>query len=203
LRRLFTEKLPRLDPGFGIEVMTLGATLTATLAAQQMELRREDNSASSAEGAKNISELVDRLDSRLGSGAVRRPRLRESHLPERAYALAPAGADDGANDARANDDRQHTPHPKLRPLRLLARPEPVEAVSLLPDYPPARFRWRRVLHHVARAEGPERLLGEWWANDEERSNAAPRDYFRVEDTDGRRYWLYRTAGRWYLHGLFG
>jgi protein ImuB len=202
LRRLFTEKLPRLDPGFGIEVMTLGATLTATLAAQQMELRREDNSGSATEGAKNISELVDRLDSRLGSGAVRVPRLRESHVPERAYALAPAGADDGANDARANDDRQHTPHPKLRPLRLLARPEPVEAVSLLPDYPPARFRWRRVLHHVARAEGPERLLGEWWTNDDE-SNAAPRDYFRVEDTDGRRYWLYRTAGRWYLHGLFG
>jgi protein ImuB len=197
LRRLFTEKLPRLDPGFGIEVMTLGATLTATLAAQQMELRREDNSGSAGDGAKTLSELVDRLDSRLGSGAVRTPRLRESHLPERAYALAPAGADDGAND-----DWQHTPHPKLRPLRLLARPEPVEAVSLLPDYPPARFRWRRVLHHVARAEGPERLLGEWWADDEERSNATPRDYFRVEDTDGRRYWLYRTAGRWYLHGLF-
>jgi protein ImuB len=202
LRRLFTEKLPHLDPGFGIEVMTLGATLTATLAAQQMELRREDNSGNAGEGAKDIPELVDRLDSRLGSGSVRRPRLKESHLPERAYALASAG-DDSANDAPSNDDCQHTPHPKLRPLRLLARPEPVEAVSLLPDYPPARFRWRRVLHQVARAEGPERLLGEWWTNDADESNTAPRDYYRVEDTDGRRYWLYRTAGRWYLHGLFG
>ena len=205
LRRLFTEKLPHLDPGFGIEVMTLGATLTASLAAQQMELRQEDNSGSAPgtlDGAKDIPELVDRLDARLGSGSVRRPRLKESHLPERAFALVPAGGEE-ANDARANDDRQQTPHPKLRPLRLLARPEPVEAVSLLPDYPPARFRWRRVLHQVARAEGPERLLGEWWTDDAEGSNAAPRDYFRVEDTDGRRYWLYRTAGRWYLHGLFG
>lgn len=200
LRRLFTEKLPRLDPGFGIEVMTLGATLTAALATQQMELRREDGTV--GEGAKDIPELVDRIDSRLGSGAVRAPRLRESHVPERAFALAPAGSD-GKDDARANDDWQRTPHPKLRPLRLLAHPEPVEALSLLPDYPPAQFRWRRVLHQVVRAEGPERLLGEWWQDDEQESDAPPRDYFRVEDADGRRYWLYRAAGNWYLHGLFG
>ena len=93
-------------------------------------------------------------------------------------------------------------------MRLLARPEPVEAVSLLPDYPPAQFRWRRVLHQVVRAEGPERLLGEWWrdapsSGGSAESDAPPRDYFRVEDQDGRRYWLYRAAGDWFLHGLFG
>src|SRR3546814_5338723 len=79
----------------------------------------------------------------------------------------------------------------------------LEALSLLPDYPPAQFRWRRVLHQVVRAEGPERLLGEWWRSDLEEADAPPRDYFRVEDQDGRRYWLYRAAGDWYLHGLFG
>jgi protein ImuB len=79
----------------------------------------------------------------------------------------------------------------------------VEALSLLPDYPPAQFRWRRVLHQVVRAEGPERLLGEWWRLDPEESETPPRDYFRVEDSDGRRYWLYRSAGHWFLHGLFG
>src|SRR3546814_667615 len=163
-----------------------------------MELTREACAPGASEGAKAVSELVDRLDSRLGSGAVRRPRLVESHVPERAFALAPAGADEGAND-----DWQRTPHPRLRPLRLLARPEPVEALSLLPDYPPAQFRWRRVLHQVVRAEGPERLLGEWWRSDLEEADAPPRDYFRVEDQDGRRYWLYRAAGDWYLHGLFG
>ena len=202
LRRLFTEKLPRLDPGFGIEVMTLGATLTAALAVQQMALARDDSPPGSlggaAEGAKTVPELVDRLDSRLGSGAVRAPRPVESHVPERAFALAPAGADEEADDVW-----RQAPHPRLRPLRLLARPEPVEAVSLLPDYPPARFRWRRVLHQVVRAEGPERLLGEWWREDPRESDAPPRDYFRVEDQDGRRYWLYRADGAWFLHGLFG
>jgi protein ImuB len=213
LRRLFTEKLPRLDPGFGIEVMTLGATLTAPLAAQQMALRpAEAKPEAVADGARDIPELVDRLGSRLGLGAVRAPRLTESHLPECAFALAAAGAEDApgkqvpgkqAPGKQANDDRRKTPHPKLRPLRLLARPEPVEAVSLLPDYPPAQFRWRRVLHQVVRAEGPERLLAEWWQGDPQEGDAPPRDYFRVEDADGRRYWLYRSAGRWFLHGLFG
>lgn len=199
LRHLFTEKLPQIDPGFGIEVMTLGATLTAPLAPQQGELCQvEERAAGTADGARDIPELVDRLGSRLGLAAVRAPRLRESHLPERAFVLAPAG-----DDGRANDDWQKTPHPKLRPLRLLARPEPVEAVSLLPDYPPAQFRWRRVLHQVVRAEGPERLLGEWWQADPVEDDAPPRDYFRVEDEDGRRYWLYRSDGHWFLHGLFG
>ncbi len=209
LRRLFTEKLPHLDPGFGIEVMTLGATLTALLAAQQGVLQRVEETGPAVgtaapgtfDGAQNIPELVDRLGSRLGLEAVRAPRLTESHLPERAFALAPAGGE--AASGKTNDDWQKTPHPKLRPLRLLARPEPVEAVSLLPDYPPAQFRWRRVLHQVVRAEGPERLLGEWWRSDPEEGDAPPRDYFRVEDEDGRRYWLYRSDGHWFLHGLFG
>jgi protein ImuB len=205
LRRLFTEKLPRLDPGFGIEVMTLGATLTATLATQQMELAREASAPGAGEGAQGgaatVPELVDRLDSRLGEGSVRIPRLVESHVPERAFALAPAGDDSALG--KTSDVWQQTPHPRLRPLRLLARPEPVEAVSLLPDYPPAQFRWRRVLHQVVRAEGPERLLGEWWRTDPAEAAAPPRDYFRVEDQDGRRYWLYRAAGEWFLHGLFG
>jgi protein ImuB len=210
LRRLFTEKLPRLDAGFGIEVMTLGATLTAALASQQLELRREAAREPGADGAQDIPELVDRLGSRLGLEAVRRPRPRESHLPERAFMLAPAGGAAGPGRApqKANDDWRRTPHPKLRPLRLLARPEPVEALSLLPDYPPAQFRWRRVLHQVVRAEGPERLLGEWWQEGAtpdglSAGDAPPRDYFRVEDEDGRRYWLYRCDGRWFLHGLFG
>ena len=77
----------------------------------------------------------------------------------------------------------------------------------IPDGPPAHFRWRRALHHVARAEGPERIAPEWWHGD---SDAATRDYFRVEDIDGRRYWLYRqgfynrqeTSPRWYMHGIF-
>ena len=97
------------------------------------------------------------------------------------------------------------PEPISRPLRLFARPEPVEAVAEVPDGPPARFRWRRTLYRVARAEGPERIAAEWWRDDD-----LTRDYFRVEDSTGHRFWLFReghygretTAPRWYLHGVF-
>lgn len=89
-----------------------------------------------------------------------------------------------------------------RPVRLLPRPEPVEAIALLPDYPPARFRWRRLTHTVLRAEGPERIEPEWWLSAPEAAEEPARDYFRVEAEDGRRYWIYRAAGRWFLHGIF-
>ncbi len=96
-----------------------------------------------------------------------------------------------------------------RPVRLFGRPEPVEAVAEVPDGPPARFRWRRVLHEVAAAEGPERIAMEWWRDADGR--ALTRDYFRVESRDGLRVWLYREGlygresppSRWFLHGLFG
>jgi protein ImuB len=99
-----------------------------------------------------------------------------------------------------------------RPLRLLARPEPIEAVAPVPDEPPVLFRWRRALHKVAKVRGPERLAPEWWRAPEVDPAAATRDYFAVEDTEGGRFWLFReglymagTAAmpRWYLHGLFG
>ena len=106
--------------------------------------------------------------------------------------------------------RLHGPAPS-RPLRLLARPEPIEAVAPLPDEPPVLFRWRRVLHKVAKVGGPERLAPEWWRTPDVDPDAATRDYFAIEDTEGGRFWLFREglylAGvampRWYLHGLFG
>jgi protein ImuB len=98
--------------------------------------------------------------------------------------------------------------PPERPLTLFARPEPVEVIAQVPEGPPLRFRWRRVLYQVARAEGPERIAPEWWRDDAEGSPT--RDYYRVEDVQGRRFWLYRAGlyGRetdrpaWFMHGLF-
>lgn len=95
-----------------------------------------------------------------------------------------------------------------RPLRLLERPEPVEAVAEVPDGPPIRFRWRRVIHTVARAEGPERIAAEWWRS---AADLPTRDYYRVETVTGHRFWLFRAglygtgadAPAWFLHGLFG
>ena len=92
-------------------------------------------------------------------------------------------------------------------MRLFVRPEPIEAIAEVPDGPPLRFRWRRVLHDVAAVEGPERIAAPWWR----RPGAPTRDYFRAEDSHGRRFWLYREGlwgceterAKWFVHGLFG
>lgn len=145
-----------------------------------------------------LAPLVDGLGNRLGFDSLRRFVPRASHVPERAAGAAPPLA---PSPAAAG-----WPPLPPRPLRLFRPPYPIEAMALLPDHPPAFFRWRARLHRVAHAEGPERLAPEWWRPEDEAAWA--RDYFRVEDEDGRRFWLYRdgappTAGRWYLHGLFG
>ncbi len=146
-----------------------------------------------------LAALIDRLANRLGAGALCRLVPQESHVPERAAQPAPvfASAAGMAWDAT-----------RLRPIRLLPRPEPIEAVvAPIPDDPPVQFRWRRLQHQVRRAEGPERILGEWWRGAGEA--ATLRDYYCVEDEKGRRFWLYRAglyrpeaAARWFMHGLF-
>jgi protein ImuB len=97
-----------------------------------------------------------------------------------------------------------------RPSRLLAPPEPIDTLALLPDHPPVSFTWRGVRRRIKRADGPERVFGEWWKHDPEL--AAVRDYFRIEDGSGERYWVFRAGDgedpltgsqRWFLHGLFG
>lgn len=147
--------------------------------------------------AAELATLVDRLANRLGPGSVGGLAPRESHVPERAQRFVPLFAP--AKSAQRSD--------RPRPVRLLPRPEPIEAVAPVPDDPPILFRWRRLQHCVRRADGPERICGEWWRGDEEAAEL--RDYYRVEDEAGRRFWLYRdglyhpdAAPRWFLHGLF-
>jgi protein ImuB len=102
---------------------------------------------------------------------------------------------------------QHALAFHTRPLKLLDRPEPIAVLHAAPDGVPQRFRWRGEVREVTRAQGPERIAPEWWRS------AAPsltRDYFRVEDKNGRRFWLYREgiyvtetqAPRWFVQGLF-
>ncbi|HYD99990.1 MAG TPA: DNA polymerase Y family protein [Alphaproteobacteria bacterium] len=191
LLRLFAEKVQRLDPGHGIDVMVLAAPVTEALAASQPGLEED---AATAEG---LAELVDRLSNRCGP--VRRPAPRASWWPERAVAWRPAL--EGAADGPA------WPGDRLRPPRLLPSPEPIQVTAPVPDDPPLLFVWRGVPHRVRAAEGPERLAPEWWRDG---GPEAPRDYYRVEDQDGRRYWLYRLGlyspgveVPWYLHGFFG
>jgi len=193
LARLFAEKLESLDIGFGVEAMTLDAEETVAL------LPDQDNAAA-------LGVLVDRLGNRLGTGAVGRWLPQASHIPERAQIWSPGLAMVPRAATWLAGDRP-------RPIRLLTPPEPVEAVSEVPDGPPMQFRWRKQAHRVRRAEGPERIAPEWWrAVDPHAADPAAetRDYFRVEDEAGRRFWLYRDGLHapggnpvWYLHGLFG
>ncbi len=200
LARLFGEQLERIDPGFGIEAMALAAPAVEPLTALQIVLAENPPCSGEGQGGGRSAELdslLDTLGNRLGFANLRQLAPRESHIPERAVqAVTPLAATKSAG----------WPALPPRPLRLFARPEPIEATALLPDHPPVMFRWRARLHRIAHAEGPERIEPEWWRPED--SAAAPRDYFRVEDDAGRRFWLYRAGhlpqdGRWYLHGLFG
>ncbi|WP_235017115.1 DNA polymerase Y family protein [Tistlia consotensis] len=209
LKRLFAQRLERLDPGFGVDALVVTAPECEPLDALQMALSPRHASEPRGDAASDLAALVDRLETRLGAGSVTRPAPRESHLPERAArSLKPF--------ARPLRKGVATGWPRglPRPPRLLARPEPIEVIAALPDSPPRQFRWRRLLHRVVRAEGPERIAPEWWLRDPAAAAEGARDYFRVEDEDGRRFWLYRSGlpegpggnpagGRWYLQGLFG
>jgi protein ImuB len=206
LERLLAEKLERVDLGFGIERALLEADAVEPLLPEPLAWRQMG--AGDLDQARDLAPLVDRLSNRLGKDAVSQLASHASHLPERAQERVPALS--GAVRAPFPVRRLHGPAP-ARPLCLLARPEPIEAVAPLPDEPPVLFRWRRVLHKVAKVRGPERLAPEWWRTPDIDPDAATRDYFAIEDTEGGRFWLFREglyrAGiampRWYLHGLFG
>ena len=201
LLRLFKEKLNRaaenLNAEFGIEAARLDVDQLERFEDAPRTLVTVEEAAASAE---KISALVDVISARLGPQRVLRPKLIETHAPERAAGWRPALKE------KKSEPKLMPPHDGVmrRPLTLFARPQGIEAIATVPDGPPIRFRWRRVLREVVRAEGPERISGDWMESER------TRDYYRVEDKDGRRYWLYREglygegdeAPRWFVHGLF-
>ena len=194
LARLFHLRIERIDPGSGIETMRLAAPRTDPLGATTLDgiLAGDDVPA-------DLSMLVDQLAGRAGADALFTVGAVESDVPERATCRAePLDTPDGWPAWK-------------RPVRLLRRPEPLtNVVALLPDHPPRRFAWRGTVHAVVAGDGPERIHGEWWRRDGE--VWAVRDYFRVEDEAGARFWLFRRGDgvdqatgdlSWYMHGLFG
>ncbi|HET7848757.1 MAG TPA: DNA polymerase Y family protein [Pseudolabrys sp.] len=202
IRALFVERLAALadevDPGFGYDMARLSVTCAEPCPPEQIGLGGSEDQA-------ELDRLVDRLSARLGARRVTRMIAHDSHIPELASVTVPAQTDAGDDGWTAYRNFRESEGLSPRPLRLFARPEPIEAIASVPDGPPARFRWRRAQHEVAAAEGPERIENTWW-NEEE---GVARDYFRVEDTNGLRFWLYRaglyrdtTEPRWFMHGLF-
>ena len=198
LAKLFEGKLDKIDPGFGFDLITLAASVAEKQATVQ---RRLDGGAD--DGAE-LARLIDRLTARLGADAIRRPVGHESHLPERRENWQTA-------QIAAPPTAAATPPPlhMARPLRLFDYPEEVRVLYAVPEGPPAQFVWRRVTHRVTRFAGPERIAPEWW---HDRPGTRLRDYYRIEEQTGRRFWIYRAGilgdgrgevPRWFIHGVFG
>lgn len=195
LTRLLCDKLETVDPGFGVEAMVLAASSTEPLAWKPATTDLAEPA------TPDVADLVDTLANRLGAGRLYRAAPAQSDVPERSVRrLAPTAAPSGETWP------EHWP----RPARLLPHPERIEALALLPDQPPTAFTWRGVRRRVKRADGPERIFGEWWRRDGEVD--AVRDYFQLEDEAGERFWVFRRGDgeqpssgdlTWFLHGLFG
>lgn len=204
--RLMRERIESLadplDPGFGYDAIDLAVTVTEALDETQQELEPRTRQ------KRGTGPLLDRLSVRHGGQKVLRFAAGDSHVPERAGQLIPAAF------AEPNVPwlLPETDEPPLRPLLLFDPPQQVEVIAAVPDGPPKRFRWRGRSHTIVRQEGPERIAPEWWRrkNGHADNPGLSRDYYRVEDEGGHRFWLFRhglyeretAAPDWYIHGLF-
>ncbi len=202
---LFSERIKAvhddLDAGYGFEILRLNIVQHQDFDAGQSDF------AGGGQSDTTLAAFVDQVAARLGPDCLQAFALHESHVPERA-SLSVAAADVLAGGQRPVQSASFGFSRGDRPLRLFEMPEPVETFAAeVPEGPPIRFRWRRMLHQVRRAEGPERLAAEWWVDGEE---APARDYFRIEDEAGHRFWLFRQGlygqsgppPRWFMHGVF-
>jgi protein ImuB len=240
LHRLFRERFSsltdELDLGCGFDVIRLAVTTAEKAEIAQTDLV---SSATGSDDLAHLIDRLgvrfgQRRVKRLGFAESHVPEYAVTELPhrlqqadacaatspakageERARVSSPVYGGSGCAARSAAADEGGPPEPTTqdtlapaRPQRLFERPEPVDAIAEVPDGPPVRFRWRRVTHEVVYAEGPERIAMEWWRDDTGRS--LTRDYFRVEDREGHRFWLYREGlfgsetdrPQWYMHGLF-
>lgn len=215
LLRLLKRRIEDIEPGYGIDAIALHVRRAAPLGPEPVVERLDE------EAAPDIATLVDTLATRIGLKRMWRMRAVESDVPERAAApmmvLDPperGGARPKIDDVGQLDRSPalHPWHPEWpKPARLLRRPERLDhVIAELPDHAPRRFTWRGQPHRVVCADGPERIHGEWWKRTAEAEQV--RDYFRVEDEAGHRYWLFRRGDgertatgdlSWYLHGVFG
>lgn len=205
--RLFRERLDTLadplDPGFGFDLIRLAAPVTEIADAHEPDFDGTNDL------KDDLAALIERLGIRLHPSRVSRMLAEDTHLPEHATRLI--SAQDG-NAALASDwdNWREADSAPLRPIRLLEPPEPIEVIADMPDGPPVRFRWRRVFHVVVKAEGPERIAPEWWRIVGD-TMPTTRDYYRVENEHGARFWVFRSGlydrdtipPRWFMHGMFG
>ncbi len=188
LFRLFELKLGSIEPAMGIELFVIEAPLVEDICDTQEALWDTKG------GQGKVAELLDNIAGKIGMGAIRRYLPAEHHWPERSI-----------KETASLDEKPHIAWPadKLRPLHLLPEPEPIDVMVPLPDYPPILFTHKGKIFKLMKADGPERIEQEWWM-----AEWQPRDYYRVEDDNGARYWLFRSGHyadgdvEWFLHGFF-
>lgn len=207
ITRLFEDRLERLSHSlvvtYGIDDIYLCASQTVLLTARQSGFVEVLLAQSPSEIGQAFFALCDRLGERLGQTRLLRSVPQASHIPERAISFVPSLA---LQTMPACDPAT----PDERPIIMLTRAEPVEVIADIPEGPPRRFRWRRRLYTVVCAQGPERLSPAWWQSIGQHKAENTRDYFRVEDDNGHRFWVYRdalyseavTPPVWYMHGFF-
>jgi protein ImuB len=200
--RLLHEKLGEVDPGFGVDAVSLEAGATESLAPAQISIEREE---------RNFAVPIDILLNRLGPRKIWRVEERQTHVPERVVLKRPVNLPPVPwNGTKNSLPRGKRAYP--RPIKILQRPDAIAAIAPVPDDPPASFSWRGKSHRIRRATGPERIAREWWRH--EHDDARPeaekiRDYYAVEDFEGRKFWVFRAGlhdgvspVRWYIHGFF-
>jgi protein ImuB len=190
LFKLFELKIETIEPDLGIDLFMLEAQKVEPVSSIQEKLWQ------TTDGLENVhlSELLDRISGKYGANSIQRFLPAEHYWPERSVKQA-ISIDDKLT-AEWKVDRP-------RPVQLLPNPEPIEVTAPVPDYPPMNFRYKGKLHKVIKADGPERIEQEWWLQ-----QGQHRDYYYVEDEEGKRYWLFRSGHysdklyQWFIHGFF-
>lgn len=203
--RLFRDRINQIDPGFGIDLLTLEADRTSAMETGSPPLSGSLSESGFDSGA--ITELADRITARLGEGVITFTASEPRHPPQRTERRVPFTGTFTSSSARLL--------PGLRPIRMLQQPEQISVMSEVPDGPPLQFTWRRQLCKVEKADGPERISPEWWTW-LSTTPCAPhippraRDYYRIEDCEGRRYWVFReglyddkrgSVPTWFMQGF--
>jgi len=190
LFKLFEIKISSIEPALGIELFTLEASKVEDIYSTQEKFW---NKASGLENPELIK-LLDRVSNKIGADSIHRFLPVEHHWPERSVKIA--GSFNEAMTTQWRTDNQ-------RPIYLLQNPEPIRVTAPIPDYPPMLFHYQNKLHKVKKADGPERIEREWWIEEGQH-----RDYYAVEDEEGKRYWLFRSGHysdkkyQWFIHGFF-
>jgi protein ImuB len=189
LLKLFGLQIARIEPALGIELFVLEASKVEDMETVQEQIWAVDRGLADTA----LAELLDRVAGKVGAEAIRRYLPAEHYWPERSIKVATS----------LTEEPQVAWPEQMRPIRLLHTPEPIEVMALVPDNPPKTFIYKDKRHHIIKADGPERIGREWWQDKGEH-----RDYFIVEDSEGQRYWVFRSGhydggdARWYLHGYF-